>query len=319
MNLIQNKYIKKRLKPTQIPNRSIKDPMNASSHTNARSHYLTVISTLFFCWSLFFCISLPAKNSNRNRFAKNEKAEAKRKKNARNTLSTMEFPELVAFKQKAVANNQKDVAVKCVERLLQICQDSTLLAPLCIELADLKFDLGEYEQAIRLYTEFCTLYPGNKQIEYAEYRSIVALELCTLSIDRDQTKTEDTITRCKKFLVRNSFNTYKDEVSIIQKRCYQKLVESDLQICEFYLKNKVANSPFIDIENRIETIRSAYLPYAPEAEPLVLSFEIACAEKRMDHELLKQKEEARSKITENSQISTLSITQDNHKKMAHRF
>lgn len=293
--------------------------MNASSPANIHISFSSIILVLFPCLMLFNNTNLFAKNRNRNRFEKNDRSTARRKKAPRNTLSTMEFHELMEYKKKMVASNQKDVAVKCIERLLQICQDSTLLASLCIELADLKFDLSEYEVAIKLYTEFCTLYPGNKQVEYAEYRAILALELCTLSIDRDQTKTEETIARCKKFLTRTTFNTYKDEVTIIQKRCYQKLVESELQICHFYLNNKVATSSFVDVDNRIETIRSAYLPYTPESEPLILAFETSCAEKRMDSEILQQKQTENQQINNETLTSSITIKHDQPKKMANRF
>lgn len=287
--------------------------MNASS-PQTTSQNIFLASCVLFIATLTSIPSLQAKNKNRNRFEKNTTVKEKK---TRKTIATMNLQELEERKQKAIAGKEIDIAIKYTEQQLKICDDIGKLASLCIELADLHFDLGQYEPAIKLYSEFCTLYPGNKLIEYAEYRTILALELCTLQADRDQTKTEETIDHCKKFIARDFFTTYKQEVIDIQRRCYLKLMESDIRICQFYLNQKTAESSFVDIENRLETIKTAYLPHVPEAKSMLIEFEIQYAEKKQDPALREAKQQSLHELI--IQTDAVVVGKNRKKGMADRF
>ena len=159
--------------------------------------------------------------------ARHSKQEAKR------TLSVMTYEELKQAKDRQIAANNTEAAIKYIERMLKLCDDINEIAALMIDLADLYFDNGDLTKAGTLYTEFTRMYPGNKKTEYALYRGILSSFYSTLTIDRDQSMTHKTIELSDQFLGRDLFTQYKDEVEKIRQQCYQKVVESEFNVCDF--------------------------------------------------------------------------------------
>ena len=213
-----------------------------------------------------------------------------RKKKTGGTISYMTFDELIVAKEQAVKANKVDSVILYLEQMIKICEDATAFADLFLELADLYFEKQSYDKALRMYGEFVALYPGSNQIEYAEYKAILCSFLCTLDEERDQTRTEETITRANNFLEReNIFVEYSGKVRKILKQCYEKLTKSDLLICQFLLNQKAsARNNYANVDRRIEAIRTEYIPHIPYYELLVLQFEIEVAEKKKDKNLINE-------------------------------
>jgi outer membrane assembly lipoprotein YfiO len=204
------------------------------------------------------------------------------------TIGTMTYPELKEAKERHTLEKDTQAAIVFIERMLKLCDDINEIADLMIELANLYYDQGNLERAGQIYIEFEKLYPGNVHAEYALYRSILCTFYGILTIDRDQTKTYETVELANKFLSRTIFTQYQKEVRDIRKQCYQKLVESELNVCAFYLNRK----SFKAVQNRLKNIRTALLSYVPEMEFHVLLCECELADSMHDSKLkeLKQKE-----------------------------
>lgn len=174
----------------------------------------------------------------------------------------MNFEELKAAKIKRVEAEQWDVAIRYLQRLIILCEDVNEKADLIIELANIQFDQGFFDDAAKQFKEFIHLYPGNKHTEFAHYKSIVCTHKRILSSDRDQTKTEETIELANKFLDQNTFNEYREQVLELRQQCFQVLAHSELNIGEFYINS----GEYLAAQRRLETVRTDLLEKAPEIE-----------------------------------------------------
>lgn len=218
-------------------------------------------------------------------FRRNQKIAEKRKINSERkehkdvrkwfthklTYTEMTFDELKEITQERIEKEEWDVAIRYLERLIILCENINEKAKLMIQLADIQLHQGFYDEAAAQYKEFIHLYPGNKQSEYAHYQLIVCTSKRMLSPDRDQTKTEETIEHAHKFLEQTTFNTYRDQVIELRALCYQTLGHSELNIGEFYIKQ----GNYLAAQRRLETIRTDWLPKAPEIELRLAQLESA--------------------------------------------
>ncbi len=233
------------------------------------------------------------------------------KKEVYKTFSKMKYEELEQAKNRQIIADNKEVAIKYLEQMLKLCDNINKLAQHLVELADLLFDCSKFEKAGKIYTEFTNLYPGNQQIEYASYRAILCSFYQTLDIERDQTKTEETIQLTDNFLERiDIFRQYKDEVHKIRTACHQKLVASEINICTFYIKKNSYQSA----QKRLDSLRMEWLPKIPAVESQIITLEIALAEKKGNEKIVAQKQQELKK-----KYPQKIITVAKNKNMAHWF
>lgn len=166
---------------------------------------------------------------------KRRRKKKSREKTAYVTFNNMNYEQLVERMAILIQDGNQTMAIKYLKRILTLCTDANALAGHMLELADLLFETGSHQKAVKVYREFVSLYPGSKRIEYALYRAVCASYKSTHSPDRDQTPTHETIELATMFLSRGDiFTTYIAEVTTMRDECYKKLVESELNICSFY-------------------------------------------------------------------------------------
>lgn len=224
------------------------------------------------------------------------------KKKRNRTYIDFEYEELVAAKnvQKEKGNNY--VTIKYLEQLLKLCTDITLLSEHLLELADVLYADSQYQKSSLVYTQYCSLYPGSAKQEYALYRSAICSFSCILPIDRDQTKTEETLAITEIFLKQDHFKQYRDEVAHIQTKCYEHLAASECNICNFY----ITRNKFTAAEKRLTKIRSYWLPKLATLEPTIIA---------MESQLTEQKDKALALQAPKTQLAHNNTT----KHMANRF
>lgn len=239
-------------------------------------------------------------------------ATKKAKKKKHKTLSDMTFAELQEAKNNRLAKKDKEGAIRYLEKMMTTSSDKDDIAAVLIELADLFFDTGKLAQAEKLYSQFYALYPGNDDVEKAHYKAILCSFYLTLDNDRDQSKTQETLTLANSFLDRKEiFKTYTQDVSSIQQKCYEKLCKSDLNIAEFYLKRGTSKD-LVAANLRLESIRKEYLDKVPSLEPRVLALEIDYATKTKDFVLAEQKRTVLAQRSQENRATLLAA--DNTKK-----
>jgi outer membrane assembly lipoprotein YfiO len=235
-----------------------------------------------------FDVALPViENSSHNkRMRKPRNKQKKEKKTKRGrTYQDFEYEELTRAKNVQVTKGNNSVAIKYLEQMMKLCNNMALLADHLLEISDLFFADGQFQKASHLYARYCELYPGSEKQEYALYRSITSSFACILSVDRDQTKTEETLALTEEFLQQDHFTAYKNEVTAIQTQCYEQLAASECNICNFYLtRGKLAAA-----EKRLKRIRSTWLPKLPTLEPNIITLETQLSEKKEEFTLLNVK------------------------------
>jgi outer membrane assembly lipoprotein YfiO len=215
----------------------------------------------------------------------------RRTKKKQKNVKELSYEELKELKTRLLVEKKTDAAIKCLEKMVAQCKDVAELKTCMLELADLLFDNGKLIAAEKMYTEFAKLYPGSEKIETVLYKAILCTYKSTLDARRDQTKTQETIELTKQFLDRQEvFTTYTQEVKQIQAACYAKLLESEENIVNFYLK-RGSKRDMVAAENRIKDLSKDFMTIVPETESHVLALECSLAEKRHDKQLLTQKRE----------------------------
>lgn len=221
-------------------------------------------------------VDIAPKGKHKKKSTEDKAPEVKPKKVV--TYKEMPYEELERVKNKLIATGNADVAIKYLEQMIKICTDVRIIGELLLETGDLFFNNGLFKKAALVYSEFTTLYPGHEKIEFALYRGVISSFNCCLSSDRDQTKTEETIVLANTFLSAAHFTEHREEVLTIRSQCYDKLIESELNICQFYLKRgnlKAANK-------RLTSIREKWLAIVPSSLVAVLDVEIKIAEQEGD-------------------------------------
>jgi outer membrane assembly lipoprotein YfiO len=269
---------------------------------------LTALSFLIFCLNTTiysqqqFDVTLPVeeKKSHNKRMRKPSIKKPKTKKIR--TYMDMNYDQLLTAKDVQKANNNIPIAIKYLDQLMRMCSDITTLADHLLELADLLFLDNQFQKATHIYLQYCALYPGSEKQEYALYRAIASSFACILSVDRDQTKTEETVTLAEQFLQQEHFTVYKNEVLTIQTQCYEQLAASECNICNFY----TTRGKFAAAEKRLKNIRSKWLPKLPTLEQQITMLET---------HIMEQREKAIALSTKNIKVANNKKT----KHMADRF
>jgi len=174
----------------------------------------------------------------------------------------MNYEELIIAKNKQIEISNYSSAIKYLEQMIKLCTDVNTISDHLLEIADVLYMDGQYEKAARFYNDFVSLYPGKEKVEYALYRAIASSFTCILSPDRDQTKTEETLALTHIFLKQELFITYKEQVLELQKKCQQHLVDSELNICNYYIKRGNVKQA----QKRLDKIRHTWLPQLPSIE-----------------------------------------------------
>lgn len=235
----------------------------------------------------------------------------------RKKISDSNYEELKVVKEQLIAKGYKESAIKYIEKMVPLCTDLGELADLMLELADILFDLGSLIKAERLYGEFVHLYPGDKKAEYASYKEILCSYWKTLEYFRDQSKTKETVDLAKKFLERKDvFVTYKKQVQEIMSSCYEKLLDSEINIFNFYLKQE----NYTAARTRLANIEKEFLPLLPEKEPILITLACNLAEQQNDKQLLTSKKlELATKFPEFEKQKEIVASAKDKKAFANKF
>jgi len=221
------------------------------------------------------------------------------------TLRNMELAELETFKDKCLVSNDRYNAIRTLERMVPICTDLEKLKSLLLELADLLFDDGKLEAAGKMYREFVKYYPGNIKVEYALYKAILCKFQVILDAERDQSNTRDTVELANKFLEREEiFITHAQEVRTIRAQCYERLLENEIKIFDFYINR----GRYKSARTRLTNIRKEFIDLIPACDPYLITLEIDLAQHVKDMPLIEEKQKELTQRFPDYQRTTLAQT-----------
>lgn len=232
----------------------------------------------------------------------------------KNRFKDMGYEELEKAKNARMAEKNYDAALRYFESMKPQCTDLRKLHDLMVEYADLLWTMQDLDKAGKMYQEFVKLYPGSDRNEYASYRAIECNFKQIRDIDRDQSKTIETIELAQQFLERSSvFVTYADQVQEIFIKCQEHLLASDIHVFHFY----VHRGQLASAKKRLELIRTTFVPILPKREADILNLEWHFALEQNKSEL------AATKLAELTQkfpdFAQMEVEKKNTTKFAWRF
>jgi outer membrane assembly lipoprotein YfiO len=219
-------------------------------------------------------ITIPAKKKHNPRLKYRSKAP---KRAVSKTYKEMNLDELILAANRMVASQNYESGIKYIERAIGLCDDVYHLAELFILLADLFYKAGDYDKALFAYTEFTKQYPGSERLEYALYQAVSSAWKSTSMPDRDQTMTEKTVELCTDFLRIKRFKEYTEQVKQVKVAAEEKLIQSELNVIQFYIARKF----FASAHHRITLFRDVWVSRKSDLEwhIVVQEYNLAVAEK----------------------------------------
>ncbi len=181
-----------------------------------------------------------------------------------------------------------------------------------LALAEIYFKLGKFPSAYELYSHFAQFYPSDEKAEYAKYQAILSKFYQTLRLDCDQTTTLETTRLCREYLGNSSFKGYINDVRDIQNTCEQKLIDKEVYVFNYYLKQKKYQAA----QNRIKTLEKEYLPKNPKLEDRILYLKCQLAKAQRKHQEFK---ETFDLLTTKYPLSQFTQLAQGHKKKTSNF
>ncbi len=192
------------------------------------------------------------------------------------TKDKMSFDELSDKTKTALKAKKRDNAITYLEEIVSRYPDHANIAKYKILLAEMYFKDGRYAAAQEVYEHFNQFYPADKRTEYAKYKSIMAMFYQTLKTDCDQTETEETVKLCQEYIQNNAFKQYRKEVQDIQTTCQNKLIDKEIYIFSFYLKQGHLDAA----QGRLKYLKDKYLALNPALDARLLYLECKLAKKQ---------------------------------------
>lgn len=230
------------------------------------------------------------------------------------SIKDMTEDELLLVLEYAKNRQDKELAFKVYFHLLSVCQDHTKIKTYKLDLADYCYGLKDYEKASLKYEEFCILYPGCAEAEYAEYKLILCTFYVSLEAYRDQTDTNRTITFINHFLNKAKEDKFIQEAQSILKTCRKRLLQHEVVVFEMYLKQQkfigaqkrleYMEQNFSDVENIEKYIAYLQKIYAVVKDPKTRPFYFTI---KLEDALLDEKEVAKQKVTQENLAKTVSF------------
>ncbi len=234
-------------------------------------------------------------------------------KPSRKILSEMTFDEVIVSKDRVMAGKNYVTGLKYIERALKLCDDINETEKLLIEYSDTLYACQKYEKASRSYNELANLYPGSDKVEYALYQAVVCSSMLILDAERDQSKTNETIELADQFLQRaDIFIEYKPKVQEIKEKAMRTLVQSEFNICQFFINSY----EYSQAQRRLDGIRENWLIKLPDIEPEVLVFECNLAEKQNKPDIITEK---KKELQDKFPQATIQLAQNKRSNFLHRF
>ena len=125
------------------------------------------------------------------------------------------------------------------------------------------YEGNRYQDAIDAASRFIQLHPGNKDVPYAYYLKAISLYEQIGDVNRDQSKTEDTLTALQDLIQRFPDTEYARDARVKVDLARDHLAGREMTIGRFYLRQ----GDYIAAINRFRTVIDKYqtTSHAPEA------------------------------------------------------
>ena len=169
-------------------------------------------------------------------------------------VKDMNEEELKSMLTYAKITDNKELVFKVFHFLMTVSTSQDNLKEYKLDLANYCYQLKDFEKASFVYEEFCSLYPGSQEMEYAQYKSILCWFFLSLDPSKDQTFTHKTILLIDTFLQTAKNKKFIDESNSIKQTCRKKLLEHEVHVFEHYCKQR----KFTGAQKRLDYIKESF-------------------------------------------------------------
>jgi outer membrane protein assembly factor BamD len=114
--------------------------------------------------------------------------------------------------------------------------DYAILAEL--QIADIHFDRGEYEEASSYYHDFVELHPNHTKVSYALYRNGLCSYNQMRASDRDQAPTREAVAQFKALIERYPQSEMAADAAVRLRECEDRLARQDIDIADYYYSQR---------------------------------------------------------------------------------
>ncbi len=191
------------------------------------------------------------------------------------TKDEMNFEELKTKALAMVESKRNELAIEYLQQIIARHHEREDINKYKLLLAEIYYKNEHYEAAQELYNHYQQMYPSDIHAEYTRYRSILSQFNQTLRTDCDQEPTKKTINLCLNYLENNPDISYKQDVVDIKKTCEYKLIDKEIYIFNFYLKQKKYDAA----EKRLTFLAKNQLIKHPDIAPRLVYLECKLAKK----------------------------------------
>lgn len=197
----------------------------------------------------------------------------------------MSFDELKKSAFTCAKEERHEQSIDYLEHIITQHADNEKIPQMKLLLAEEYFKNEDYPSAAITYEGFHEFYPSSKHAEYAKYRGLLSKFYMTLRTDCDQTDTEHALKACNEYLDTVSYAKYRTDVERIKETCERKLIDKEIYVFNFYLKQEQLDAA----EKRLSYLRKTYLPINKELEPQLMYLECMLAKKQKNTDSLEQR------------------------------
>jgi outer membrane protein assembly factor BamD len=110
--------------------------------------------------------------------------------------------------------------------------DYAVLAEL--QIADIHFERGEFEEASSYYHDFVELHPNHAKVSYALYRNGLCSYNQMRASDRDQAPTREAVAQFKALIERYPDSEMADDAKLRLRECEDRLANQDIEVGDYY-------------------------------------------------------------------------------------
>lgn len=182
----------------------------------------------------------------------------------------------------AINNKSFQEAEQMLSDYIKNYPDDPKIAAYRLMLADVHYELENYETAYDLYNTFGELYPVDQRAEYAAYKSAHAMFAQSHGIACDATPTERTIELCENYQNHPEYLEFRGQMEDLEQTCKQRLLEKDFYVANSYLNQNRLQSA----QHRLDTIEKNYELKDKGGRDRLLFYRAQLAKKLSDSEEL---------------------------------
>jgi outer membrane assembly lipoprotein YfiO len=154
------------------------------------------------------------------------------------SIKKMDEDELKLVLEYAKERKDSDLVYTTFYYIMSVCQDHARMKTYKLDLADYCYGQQSYDKAAKSYEEFCILFPGSPESEYAQYKLILCTFYISLEPDRDQADTLKTVNYIIHFMQKAREQKFIDEMKAIFKTCRKRLFQHEVIVFETYVKQQ---------------------------------------------------------------------------------